>query len=57
MDLTSIDMIKLTAQSFLILILGMVLWRLMVAYSKKKSKPKGSTFFDTKYKDQWKRRY
>jgi len=56
MGITNSYVIQLTFQAFLILILGLVLWRFMVAYSKKSSKPKGSNYFDTKYKDKWKRK-
>lgn len=53
MGLTTTYITQLTLQAFVILILGLVLWRLMVAYSKKSSKPKGSTYFDTKFRDKW----
>ncbi len=48
--------IKLVFQTFLVLILGMIVWRVMVAYSKRKAQPKGSTYFDSKYKDKWKKK-
>lgn len=56
MGITTTHITQLTLQAFVILILGLVLWRLMIAYSKKSSKPKGSTYFDTKYRDKWKRK-
>ena len=56
MEVTGSYVMQLTFQAFLILLLGLVLWRFMVAYSKRSSKPKGSSYFDTKYKDKWKRK-
>jgi len=55
MEITNSDVMQLTFQAFLILVLGMVLWRFMVSFSKKSSKPKGSSYFDSKYKDKWNR--
>ena len=48
--------VKLVFQTFLVLILGMIVWRVLVAYSKGKSQPKGSAYFDSKFKDKWKKK-
>ena len=54
LSLSEGEMLKLSFQAILILVVGFVLWRVMAAISKRKSKPKGSNYFDTKYKGKWK---
>lgn len=48
------EMLKLSFQAILILVVGLVLWRVMAVISKRKSKPKRSSYFDTKYREKWK---
>jgi len=50
------EMLELSFQAILILIVGLVLWRVMAVISKRKSKPKRSGYFDTKYTKKWKKK-
>ena len=54
LEISEYEMMKLGLQALLILVIGLILWKIMAAFSKKKAKPKGSSYFDTKYKDKWK---
>lgn len=54
LEIKEIHVLKLGLQALLILVIGFILWRVMAAFSKKKAKPKGSSYFDSKYKDKWK---
>ncbi len=48
------EYIELLVQVFGVLILGLVLWRMMVMFhKKKKSKRKRSVFFDTEFRKNW----
>lgn len=50
------EYIELLVQVFAVLILGLVLWRLMVVFHKrKKAKRKPSTYFDNPYSKNWKK--
>ncbi|MFT7614825.1 MAG: hypothetical protein ACI9J3_003812 [Parvicellaceae bacterium] len=40
----------------LILVVGFVIWRVILAYNKKNAKPKGGQYFKRKYSDKWKNR-
>jgi hypothetical protein len=40
----------------LILVVGFVVWRVILAYNKKNAKPKGGQYFKRKYSDKWKNR-
>ena len=53
LSLSEGEMLKLSFQAIVILVVGFVLWRVMAAISKRKSKPKRSSYFDTKYKEKW----
>jgi len=53
LTITEGEMLKLSFQAILILVVGLVLWRVMAVISKRKSKPKRSSYFDTKYKEKW----
>lgn len=54
LQIKEIHVLKLGMQALLILVVGFILWKVMAAFSRKKSKPKGSSYFDSKYKDKWK---
>ena len=48
------EYIELLVQVFAVLILGLILWRIMVVFHKKKqAKRKPSTYFDSKYSKKW----
>jgi hypothetical protein len=48
------EYIELLVQVFGVLILGLVLWRMMVIFhKKKKAKRKRSAFFDTEFRKNW----
>ena len=47
------EMLELSFQAILILVVGLVLWRVMAVMSKRKSKPKRNSYFDTKYTKKW----
>ncbi len=48
------EYIELLVQVFGVLILGLVLWRMMVMFhKKKKAKRKKSVFFDTEFRKNW----
>lgn len=48
------EYIELLVQVFGVLVLGLVLWRMMVIFhKKKKAKRKRSTFFDTEFRRNW----
>ena len=50
------EYIELLVQVFAVLILGLVLWRLMaVFHKKKKAKRKPSTFFETTFTKSWRK--
>ena len=49
------EYIELLVQVFAVLVLGLVLWRLMVLFHKKKNaKRKKSTYFDSDFSKKWK---
>lgn len=49
------EYIELLVQVFAVLVLGLVLWRLMVLFHKKKNaKRKKSTYFDSSLTKKWK---
>jgi hypothetical protein len=50
------EMFELSFQAILILVVGMVLWRVMAVISKRKSKSTRSSYFDTKYTKKWKKK-
>ena len=50
------EMLELSFQAILILVVGIVLWRVMAVISKRKSKLKRSDYFDTKYTKKWKKK-
>ena len=49
-------MMDLALEAILILVIGLVLWRIMARFSRKNNKPKGSSYFNTKYKEKWRRK-
>lgn len=50
------EYIELIVQVFAVLVLGLILWRLMVVFHKKKiAKRKKSTYFEGRYSNQWRR--
>lgn len=50
------EYIELLVQVFAVLILGLVLWRLMIVFhKKKKATRKPSTYFDSTYSKHWKK--
>ncbi len=53
----SMEYIELVIQVGIVLMIGLVTWRLVVIFSKRKAASrKKSTYFDTRYSDQWKNR-
>lgn len=50
------EMSELSFQAILILVVGLVLWRVMAVISKRKSNPKKSNYFDSKYLNKWKKK-
>jgi uncharacterized membrane protein affecting hemolysin expression len=55
-ELNENTMMDLALEAVLILVVGLVLWRVMARYTRKNNQPKGSSYFDTKYKNKWKRK-
>ena len=49
-------MMKLALQAVLILVIGLVLWRIMARISQKSNRLKGSNYFQSKYKQKWKKK-
>ena len=49
----NVDMLKVGAYAFFVLIAGMVLWRVSAAMHKRKAKPKAGRYFDTTKRDRW----
>ncbi len=50
------EYISLMVQVFAVLVLGLVAWRLMLVFHKRKSaKRKRSTFFKSTYSDHWRK--
>jgi nitrogen fixation/metabolism regulation signal transduction histidine kinase len=52
--INEMDIMKLALQAILILVLGLVLWRIMIKIARNKNKTKTSSYFNTKYRDAWK---
>jgi len=52
--INEMDIMKLALQAILILVLGLVLWRIMIKIYRNKNKIKSSSYFKTKYRDAWK---
>ena len=48
-----LSFMKLIGYAILVLVAGMILWRLSVAFSRKKRKPQGGNYFRSKFKDHW----
>lgn len=48
-------MLKLGLQSLFVLVLGLILWKVMAIFSRRKAKPKSSSYFDSKYREKWKK--
>jgi len=55
-EITENHIIQLILETFFVLVLGFVLWRVMARVSRRSSQPKKSSFFDSKYKDKWKKK-
>jgi hypothetical protein len=50
------EYIELIVQTFAVLILGLILWRLMVVFHKRKSaQRKKSSYFDTEFSRNWRK--
>lgn len=47
------SMTRLMAQSFFVLLAGLVIWRISAAYGKPKQIRKRKRFMDSKYQDHW----
>lgn len=47
------SMTRLMAQSFFVLLAGLVIWRISAAYGKPKQLRERKRFMDSKYKDHW----
>ena len=54
MPITETDIMNLALRAILILVLGLVLWRIMAKLTNKTNRTKGSSYFSTKYRDAWK---
>jgi hypothetical protein len=52
--ITSSEMMSLSFQAVFVLLAGFILWRVIVLFNKKKSKPKGSSYFNSQLSDKWK---
>lgn len=52
--LNSPQMLNLSMQAIFVLLAGFVLWRAIIIFNKKKSKPKGSSYFNSQLSDKWK---
>tara|TARA_B100000886_G_scaffold307796_1_gene241047 strand:- start:1020 stop:1193 length:174 start_codon:yes stop_codon:yes gene_type:complete len=50
------NIMDLALETLLILVIGLLLWRIMARYSRKNNQPKGSTYFDSNYKKKWRRK-
>lgn len=55
-ELNEQTMMDLGLEALLILVVGLVLWRIMARFSRKNNQPKGSSYFNTKYKERWRRK-
>jgi len=55
-EVTENHIIQLLLESFFVLVIGIILWRIMARISRKSRQTKRSTFFDSKYKEKWKRK-
>ena len=50
------EYIELLVQVFVVLVLGLIVWRLMVVFQRKKTaKRKKSTYFDSTFSKHWKK--
>jgi len=47
---------NLMLKVMLILVAGIIIWRVIIMINKKNSKPKGGKYFQRKYSDKWKNR-
>jgi flagellar biosynthesis/type III secretory pathway M-ring protein FliF/YscJ len=47
---------NLMLKVMLILVAGIIIWRVIIIMNKKNSKPKGGKYFQRKYSDKWKNR-
>jgi len=47
---------NLMLKVMLILVAGIIIWRVIIMMNKKNSKPKGGKYFQRKYSDKWKNR-
>jgi flagellar biosynthesis/type III secretory pathway M-ring protein FliF/YscJ len=47
---------NLMLKVMLILVAGIIIWRVIIMVNKKNSKPKGGKYFQRKYSDKWKNR-
>ena len=56
LNISGEEMFELSFQAILILVVGLVLWRVMAVISKRKSKPTRSGYFDSKYTKKWKKK-
>lgn len=53
----SMEFIELIIQVAIVLMVGLGTWRLMVVFSKRKAASrKKSTYFNTRYSDEWKKK-
>lgn len=48
--------LNLMLKVMLILVAGVVIWRIMIVFNKKNAKPQGGSYFKRKYSDKWKNR-
>jgi len=56
LNISGEEMFELSYQAILILLIGLVLWRIMAMLTKRRLKPKKSNYFDTKYTKKWRKK-
>jgi len=56
LNISGEEMFELSYQAILILLIGLVLWRIMAVLTKRRSKPTKSNYFNTKYTKKWKKK-
>jgi hypothetical protein len=52
----STEMLYIALQAIMVLLAGFILWRVMIVFNKKKSKPKKSSYFSAELSNRWKGR-
>lgn len=50
------DLFPVILKAFLVLLFGLVIWRIMAQVLNKGAQPKQSNYFKSKYSDKWRKR-